>query len=221
MRTDVAPDGATVGGDDVLAHMQADARTFAFFGIHPSMVFYPEELLEDALAELGWDTRAGIRHGTMQDRPVPGHGILPGHHDPHDSSGVSRLTGGWAALAPTIRTRGLEISTRLRIGFSPSASTPHRLYSLPQAWQHYPPTATNRQRPQSALISNCGGLHDACSWWHQYARGSSERWTEPLRSSTSCPLTSVSHIVPRSSTSRASTTTQSSLPQQRLPLALW
>jgi hypothetical protein len=56
-----------VGGDDVRAHIQADARPCALFGIHPAVVLHPEELLEVALAELGWDARASIRHGKMQD----------------------------------------------------------------------------------------------------------------------------------------------------------
>src|SRR2546425_590970 len=84
--TGVAPDVSAVGGDDVLTQVEANAGAFALFGIHPAVVFHPEELLEDALAKLGWDARAGIRHGKIQDWPVVGHGILPGHHDPHDSS---------------------------------------------------------------------------------------------------------------------------------------
>src|SRR5215475_6596027 len=65
--TDVAPNMPTVGSDDVLAEVQADARAFAIFGIHPAVMFNAEELLEDALAKLRWDARAGICHGKMQD----------------------------------------------------------------------------------------------------------------------------------------------------------
>ena len=93
MLSSVAPDVSTVGGDDVLAQVQADTRAFTLFGIDPSVVFHPEELLEDALAELRWDARAGIRHGIMQDRPVPRPGILPGHRDPYDASGRRILQG--------------------------------------------------------------------------------------------------------------------------------
>ena len=69
--TGVAPDVSAVRSDDVLAQVQADARAFALFGIHPSVMFNPEELLEDALPELRGYAGPGIRHGKMQDRPIP------------------------------------------------------------------------------------------------------------------------------------------------------
>ena len=55
----------TVRGDDVLAQVQANASAFALFGIHPAVVFHPEELLEDALAELALGSPA--RHPSRQD----------------------------------------------------------------------------------------------------------------------------------------------------------
>src|SRR5262249_39113400 len=60
-----------MGGDDVLAQVQDEARALALCGVHLLVVFYPEELLEDALADLCWNARGSIRHGTMQDRLVP------------------------------------------------------------------------------------------------------------------------------------------------------
>jgi hypothetical protein len=82
-----------MGGTDGRAHGQANTCAFVLCGIHPSVVFHSEELLQDVLAGLRWDARAGIRHGIMQDRPVPRPGILPGHRDPYDASGRRILQG--------------------------------------------------------------------------------------------------------------------------------
>ena len=53
MRTGVAPDGATVGGDDVRAYIQANTHACAICSPHLAVVYHPEAWLEDTRTALG------------------------------------------------------------------------------------------------------------------------------------------------------------------------